>query len=297
MNIVLQNGDLLSGDMLISAVLRTDLTPIPASLELTVRGSSVVESQVVEGHTITSSISSLVFRIIKVEKSTRFAGAQGGDVYPPITVTALYDPCHKIAFRRKTAVVKENVSLGAIYSACGASARIGSDFPIKRFTCLVGSVPSFYIASALQEEGGVLVLDAGKLKFVRLHDLFKSATSIVLQEDIAEEISSGFLERNEVPSFYSLDAQGRFVFGNRSKERVVKYQPRSDVRVLTNMTRALIKKRIARIDYAPQINAGNIIQVGDVKFVAVTAAHCYASGTDGDGIDSYSKFWLAEIEE
>ncbi|NDI85059.1 hypothetical protein [Undibacterium crateris] len=296
MNITLQNGSVLPGDMVISAVLRTDLSPVPASLEVTLRGSEEIDKQAVEGNFLIAGSYNYEFQIIKVEKSNDVAGAQGKDVYPPLSITALYRPCHKISFRRSSAVIKEGATLGEVYGACGASVRIESDFSIKKFSCFIGGVPSYHIAVSLQEEGGAVFLDKGSVRFLRLEDLFKQKSSITISEDAAQEIASGFLERHEIPFFYSLDEQGKFVFGNKSKVRAAQYQPRTDSRLLRNLSKAIVTRKIARLDFSPSINAGSIITVGKNDYVVITAAHAFISGTDGEGVDTYSKFWLGTLE-
>lgn len=297
MNIALEKSGLLSGDMVLSAILRTDMAPIPSTFEGVFNGSSDIAAQLQEGRVLQAGHQGYHYRIIKSEKSTEFAGAQGSDVYPPISVTALYDPCHKVAFRRKSAVIKENSTLANIYRACGAQVQVDSDFTIAKFACLVGGVPSMFISQALQEESGVIVLRKNGLKFMRLGDVLSQEPKITVHDDLMIAHQSGFLERHEIPFYYSLDESGGSVFGNRNKERTVRYIPRTDVRILKNMTRVLVKKGAVRLDFAAHINAGDVIRVGKTPLAVLTAAHVYKSGTTGEAMESYSKFWLGEIEE
>lgn len=297
MDITLASGKLLSGDMIVSTVLRSDLSPVPVSFEATIRANSVTTSELVEGAVITAGRDGYKFRIVKTKDAKATIGAQGNDLYGALSIIALFDACASVSFRRQTAVIKEGATLGGIYGACGSSVRIASDFTVKRFACLRGSVPSFEIAKVLQEEGGTLCMDGANLKFIRLGDIFKQDAAATLKADTTQDMVSGFLERHEVPSFFSLDKDGGFVFGNRTKVRAVGYMPRSDARVLMNMTRALIHRKVAQYQYAPTINAGQVIDIEGEKFAVVTAAHAYSSGTDGSGINAYSKFWLSTLEE
>jgi len=105
------------------------------------------------------------------------------------------------------------------------------------------------------------------------------------------------MERHEVPSFYSLDTAGAFVYGNRAKVRAIAYQPRSDRRVLWNMTRALVQKKIMTTDYLPTAHAGRVIEVARIKYAIITAAHAFEGGSDGGDSRMYSKFWLGAMEE
>ena len=85
-------------------------------------------------------------------------------------------------------------------------------------------VPSYDIAKVLQEEGGAIYTDGREVTFTRLQDIFKQEPILSLEYDTTENIESGFMERHEVPSFFSIDTAGAFVYGNRSKVRAIGYQ-------------------------------------------------------------------------
>lgn len=298
MNITLENGKTLRGDIVVSAVVRSDLSPIPRTLEATVRLDDDVKPFLVEGKRVIAGHGDAEFRIVKVETANDAQSVQGGRAGGNIAISALLDPCHAISFRRQKAVIKESASMGAIYRSCGATVSVESDFTIPRFSCLAGEVPSIMVARVLQEEGGALLWVGGaKLRFVRLPDLFKQTPADRVSGDSARDIESGFLERHEVPSFYSIGPDGGFVFGNREKTRTLHYRPRADVRTLRNMTRVLVMRKTLRGQYAGQIGAGAVIEVDGKAFVVVTAAHVHESGTDGEGADGYSKYWLGSLEE
>lgn len=297
MNITFQNGNLLQGDDLVRAVLRSDLAPIPLTLECSVRITDETSAQIVEGNTVIAGRDGYKLMIVKIKDNAQGVGAQGKNLLGVRTFIALYEPCHKIGFVRPTAVIKEKATLGGIYGACGASARIESDFTVALYSCFKGSIPSVGVAQALQEEGGALRLQDGKLKFVRLRDLFKQEPVAKLADDETQNIESGFMERHEVPTFISLDEVGGFVIGNKVKVRKVSYQPRADSRVLFNMTRVLVHAKSFKAQYQPDINAGDLIDVESVGYAVVTAAHVFESGGDGGSSNQYSKFWLATLEE
>lgn len=298
MNIALSNGKALRGDMVVSAVLRSDLTPIPQTLEATVRLDDELKPFVREGSVIEAGTQGTAFRIVKTVDNAEAQGVQGDRLAGSVSLVGLMDACHPVAYRRQTAVIKEGHTIGGIYRACGARVAVESDFPLPRFACLVGDVPSFWISKVLQEEGGTLVwAGTDRLRFVRLPDLFQQRPVDRIGTDTTEDITSGFLERHEVPSFFSINAEGAFVFGNRNKVRAVQYQPRADARVLRNMTRVLVQKKIMRTQFAGHIKAGDVVRVGETPYVVVTAAHVHESGTDGGGPDSYTKLWLGTLEE
>lgn len=298
MNLTLSNGKALRGDMVVSAVLRSDLTPIPMTLEATLRLDDELRPFVREGEVIEAGTYDTPFRIVKTTDDAQSVGVQGERAAGTISLVGLMNACHMVAFRRQTAIIKEGATVGGIYRACGARVGIESDFPVPRYACLAGDVPSIGIARVLQEEGGALVFAGGdRLRFVRLPDLFSQKPVDRVMGDTTEDLTSGFLERHEVPSFYSLNAAGGFVFGNRNKVRAMNYWPRSDARMLRNMTRVLVQKKTLRSQFAGNIKAGDVVTVDDVPYAVVTAAHVHESGTDGAASSSYSKLWLGALEE
>ncbi|MGS0741347.1 hypothetical protein ACVBEF_05885 [Glaciimonas sp. GG7] len=297
MQIILSSGAVLDGDMLLSACLHSDLAPVPMTLEAIVRANERTIAALKQDHTISVANEGYVFRIVQVKRSRAASHTQGDDMLAALHIVALFDPCHKIAFRRSTAVIKEGATLGSIYGACGARVKINADYSIARFACFAGGVPSYEVARVLQEEGGAIYTDGREVTFTRLQDIFKQAPILSLEFDTTENIESGFMERHEVPTFFSIDAAGAFVYGNRAKGRSIRYQPRTDTRVLWNMTRALVRRKIMTTDYQPTVHAGKVIQIENSKYAIITAAHVFEGGSDGGDSQMYSKFWLGTMEE
>ncbi|HWX01560.1 hypothetical protein [Collimonas sp.] len=297
MQIILSSGVALHGDLLLSACLHSDLAPVPMTLEAIVRASDETIAALKQGEKISLASEGYEFRIVQVKRNKASPNVQGDDMVAVLHIVALFEPCHQIAFRRKTAVIKEGATLGSIYGACGARVKINADYSIARFACLAGGVPSYEIAKVLQEEGGAIYTDGREVTFTRLQDIFKQEPILSLEYDTTENIESGFMERHEVPSFFSIDAAGAFVYGNSSKVRVIGYQPRTDVRVLWNMTRTLVQKKIMTTDYLPAANAGRAIEIERVKYAIITAAHAFEGGSDGGDSRMYTKFWLGAMEE
>lgn len=299
MEITLSNGNAIRGDFIVKAVLRTDLVPVPVTLEATIRYDEDVAPLLVEGMKVQAGPGSPDLRIIwSSPDSGRFGQMQGQRKVGVIKFTALLDSCAAIAFRRKTAVIKEGATLAGIYRACGATVVVDQDIAISRFSCFAGGVPSYNVAVALQEAAGALVWQykTQRLKFMRLPDLFLQVPVEVLAEDDTERVSSGFLERHEVPWFYSCAPDGSLIQGNRTKTRAALFTPLKDATALNNMTRALVHSRTftGRLDIT--LNAGDVISVAGVPLVVVTAAHLYESGTDGANSDQYSRLWLSALE-
>lgn len=296
-SLTLPNGKPIRGDFVVSATLRYALEPIPSTLEATIRLDDTLEPHLREGKTILAGREQATYRIVWVNPNKQAQGVQGSRLMGSVSFIALLDSCAEVSFKRRTAVIKNGATLGGIYRACGATARIESDFVVPRFACLIGDTPTFGIARALQEEGGALAWTGRGLKFWRLPDLFKQKPVTVMATDTAEDIQSGFLERHEVPAFYSVAPDGSIIWGNRSKERAARFLPGADERTLRNATRALVYRKILTSTQAQHVYAGDMVTMAGTPYAVVYAVHVHESGTDGGGNNDYSRLWLATLEE
>lgn len=296
---IVVGGTELRGDLIRSAVLRSDAVPVPTSLEAEIRViDDSIKTGLAEGKVITAGAAEDQFWIIKTVQIDA-SNAQGTHREAAIGITAILDNCHTVAFVRDKPICKEKATLSQIYNACGASLQaIDADFPVERFSCFSGETPSFHIARILQENGGILRWKAGKMKYFRLQDLLKQTPVMTIPDRSAQDVASGFSERHQVQSFYSVDPTGAFIYGNQAKARWMRFMPNMSEQQLKNMTRCLILRKIAKIGYSESIAAGDVVAVaGGEPRVVVTAAHVLRSGTDGAGAEQYTKLWLSSVEE
>jgi len=297
--LILSSGQQIRGDLIKSAVLRSDLAPVPLTLEADIRGGDdSMDKLLAEGQTLSISSGDALHIVKSVRVAER--ASQGVREMAGVRITALLASCLGVAYVRSRAIIKENAALSSIYRAAGATIRaVEADFPVPRFYCPVGATPTFHIARVLQDEGGVVRWRSGRLQFVRIPDLFKQQPVITLPSNAALEVDGGFLVRHEVPWFFSLDASGAAVFGNQDKPRAVLYAPFRDAQRLRNMTRCLVHRKTMRINYDGRIGAGDLIAfAGGEKLTVVTAAHVFGSGTDDGGTsDTYTRLWLGAMED
>lgn len=295
MIITLSNGNQLRGDLVKLAVLRSDLAPIPATLHAKIRLDSSLQKLLAEGQTITAG--SDKFYIVK-SKTANNRIQQGQHEQKAIEIIAYLDNVHTAGFVRKTAIIKEKTTLSEIYRATGATLKaIESDFSINRFYCYAGDYPTKPIAQALQEQGGVVRWKNGRMSFVRLQDLFKQKPILSLADNAMTNTNSGFLERHEIPTYYSIDENGQIIYGNNDKTRAMTYVPFKNLQQLQNMSRCLVHRKEARVAFDLRICAGDLIEIiGAKPLVIVTACHVFDSGTDGSGGEQYTKVWLSSLE-
>lgn len=296
MILTLSDGKQLRGDLLVSARLRYDMAPIPVTLESDIRLDASIKPLLSQG----SMLSTQAGDQLRIIKSTEVVSksVQGDKEMKVIRVTALLDACYPAALVRSRAIIKEGAALSEIYRAAGCSLRsIDADLPVTRFYCPVGETPTFQIARILQEEGGGVRWKNGRLQFMRLIDIFRQKPSFDLPVGESDHVDSGFLERHEVPWFFSLNDAGGFVMGNRDKPRVVRFAPHKDVSRLYNMTRSIIHRKSQKTDFDIRITAGDLANVaGEGKMTVVTAAHVFESGTDDGGAqNAYTRLWLGSL--
>lgn len=293
MNLFLSEGarDQVPGDLIGRWVLRSDLAPVPRTVEFTVQPIEGMLDKVAVGKSIWTGYELLEYEVVKAKQEKVGGIVQGRDQAGAIHVTALLKSCAQITYLRERAVVLERAQLGEVYRACGAKAAIGDDFQIERFSCLRGQVPSYWIAQALQEEGAALVLRENRLSIKRLHELVaQEPVGTIGQTDSTDSSESEFLERHSIPAFVSTDDAGAPVMGDTSAARKVVFLPRTPERALRNSTRVLVTRRVVDSDLAEQINAGDVLEVDGERLVVVTAAHSMVAN---DGItQTDSRFWL-----
>lgn len=296
MIILLNNGKQIRGDLIASAILRTDLSPVPVTLEAEIRLDDDMEQRLAEGEELSLSNGDIL-TIIKSEV-VKPREAQGKRQKSAVKVCAVLKSCHTIAFVRDRAIIKEGTTLAAIYRAAGATLkRVDGDFPVARFSCFTGETPAFHIARLLQEEGAVVRWRSGTLFCFRIEDLARQKASISLP-DSGDDVQSGFIERHEIPRCFSLSASGAFIQSPSTTARKVVFAPFKSAAALRNMSRCLVLKRVVKIGYAGQVSAGDRVDfIGvDAPLVVMTAAHVFESGTDGTGSNQYSRLWLGSAE-
>lgn len=298
MNIYLAEGgqQQLPGDLITRWVARSDLAPVPRTVEFTVMSKDGMQQRLPVGASIWTGRELLEYEIVQAKVEKVGGLVQDRDQVGHINVTALLKSCVGITYLRERAVVLEQAMLGEVYRSCGATAAIGDDFQVARFSCLRGQVPAFHIAQVLQEESSALVFSGNRLQVKRLSDLMQQAPTLEFaQADSTDSADSAFIERHSIPSFISTDDAGAFVMGDLSLARNVRFLPRTAERSLRNATRVLVVRRVVDSDLAQEINAGDVLTVSGTPMVVVTAAHLMQA-QDG-ATETSSRFWMGVLSQ
>lgn len=289
-------GDkIISGQDVVSAAIRTDCVPIPATVELVIRYSKNNELLFVEGATFTTSGKNMVFEIVLVEKK-QYQLMQGDETFGALFITAILDGCKNVCRLKKTAIFLRSTSLSAIYKAAGATVRTGVNFNVPEFSCLIGELPTEKIAKICQEEGGTLFYRDGRIEFMRLEDLLAQKPVLSMNVDSLEKVESEFLQNHLTSTFFSTKPDGSLAKGDFSTPRKREFLPRMPERVLVNLSKYILFMGNIPIDYNPSINAGDCIDVNNVNMVVITAVHYYEAETS-DTVEQYTRLWLGVLKK
>lgn len=286
----------IRGDFIKRAVLRTDLVPIPLTLEADIRLSADSADYLAAGKSIYTYAGDEL-EILKVDRH-RQALALDNSPAGYVRLVAVLKAVAPVAYLRPQAVIKRGAPLSEVYRACGATLRrVEGDVAVPRFICLAGEVPTFHIARALQEAGGVVAWKDRRLVFSALPALWEQRPVESAVEGATEEVRSGFLERHTIPAFYSLTPEGGMVFGDTRKPRAARFHPGADELSLRAMSRCLVLTRVARLRYTLRVAAGDLVQMDTgEKLVAITVATVFQPGADGDEPLQFTKAWLGRLE-
>jgi len=287
--------DGIRGDMVLSACLRSDLAPIPLTLEATIRTTTETAAMFKDQAVIT--VNKTALRIVKsVPVHNADGGVQGKEPFSGTHIIAFPDGLQKFALPRKSAAIFENGSLAGAYRACGSNVPFQGDFALDSFACYVGEIPTFAIARALQEQGGVVMWRAGAMQAMSFRDLFAQTPLTDLTVDSSESVTSAHLIADQVPVFYSIGPDGQIITGPRKDAaQKLAYAPRKTQAQLNNMGRVLVNKRAVTGEVNPSVRAGNIINVQGTPMVVMTVAQFQANGSDGGAAEQYTRTWLGVL--
>lgn len=284
----------IRGDLLVRAVLRSDLTPVPQTIEFEVR-DTIDSTAIKTGALCRVGREGLEFLIIKETAGGDDGRTQGDRPVKSRQFVGILASCAPVASCLQRSIVRYSSPLGEIYRACGAQVRIDSEFTVSVFAAYKGMVPSFEIAKALQEEAGALVVIDGRVSFRRLADMTAQAAVVTMSESSAIAVESEFMERHAVPFAFSTNASGGFEMGRSESGRNVIYRPRASQRILNNLSTALIMRRKAQSAFAPHIMAGMRVDIAQKPYVVITAAHVFEAGGDGQEGEQTTRLWLGEV--
>lgn len=295
MKIILPNKKELRGDLVPLLILRTDLVAIPSTIEFLVRVDEELSEFIKQGEVISLTDEDRKYRIIFTQRKADGIMYQGNPDYQLTKVIAILESCHKLSYIAEKAIIKENTSLGTVYRACGATMAIDTDIKLDKFTCYKGDSPTYSIMKAIARTASAIVWDGkNKISFKRLQDLMKQDPAEILPVDVTQDVRSGFIERHEIPAFYSNEADGSIAKSNVKSGIRADYEMFADKQVLNNLSTYLVHRKIWTTPLIPSLNAGQIIKIAEENFVIITATHVLSKSDSGSG-SQMSRFWLGAL--
>lgn len=294
MNIQLEDGSQIGGGNLISAIYRTDLVPVPVTLELVVKADDRLRDLFTIGRKMTTPKG--VELVIVKSQIINEQSIKAGRRIAAIHIIAVLAGCEALLGVTNKAVSLKNTSFNEVYRALGAKIRIKRDIKLASFICLKGQLPTTPIALALQKEAAVIRFDDDGVSVVRLNELMLGE-SVLFDKSAVQWIESPNAIKHNNTNYLSIDDNGSDILGTANAERSIQYYPRADTRELQNLRRILITKAQITRQLDDRLAAGKLITVDDQRLVVLTGANNYESGALGGRSVMATKAWLAQVED
>lgn len=294
MNIQLEDGSSIGGGNLISAIYRTDLVPVPVTLELVVKADDRLHELLLVDKTMTTpkGVSLAIVKSQVINEQSIKAGKRIAALH----VIAVLSGCEPLLGVTKKAVSLDNTSFNEVYRALGAKVRIKRDIKLASFICLKGQMPTVAIAKALQKESAVICHSEQGLSVIRLNELMVGEATL-FDKSAVQWINHPNAIRHGNINYLSIDDNGSDILGTSRAERSIEYYPRADNRELQNLRRILITKATITRQLDDRLDAGKLIAVDDKTLVILTGAHRFESGALGGPAVMATKAWLAQVED
>ncbi|WP_352309098.1 hypothetical protein [Psychrobacter sp. W2-37-MNA-CIBAN-0211] len=294
MNIQLEDGSQIGGGNLISAIYRTDLVPVPVTLEMVVKADDRLRELLIIGKPLLTPKG--VPLVIVKSQVVNEQSIKAGKRIAAIHIIAVMAGCEPLLGVTTKAVYLENTSFNEVYRALGAKVRIKRDIKLASFICLKGQLPTKPIALALQKEAAVMVNTEQGLSVIRLNDLM-AGEPLMFDKSAVQWVDNPNAIRHGNINYLSIDDNGSDIVGTVRSERSIQYYPRADNRELQNLRRILITKAKITRQLDERLDAGKLIDVDGKRLVVLTGAHNYESGALGGRSVMATKAWLAQIED
>ena len=293
MNIQLEDGQSIAGGDLVSAIYRTDLVPIPITLELVVKTDDRLRELLAIGKPLLTS-KAVALTIVKSQVINEQSHKAGKRI-AAIHVTAVLAGCEPLLGVTTRATSLKDTSFNEVYRALGAKIRIKRDIKLASFICLKGQAPTVPIALALQKEAAVVCHTEQGLSVLRLNELM-TGEAVLFDKSAVQWINNPNAIQRGNANYFSVDDNGTDIIGEARSERAIQYYPRADSRELQNLRRILITKATITRQLDERLDAGKLITIEDNKLVVLTCAHRFDSGALGGRAITATKAWLASIE-
>ena len=292
MLITLDNGKVVSGSELLSATLRTSLEPVPLTFECQIKLNSEYASSLKENSILKVGREQTPVKIVYAQ-DTVVPFAHRDSTIQVREVIALHENSAGIADALSRAVIRENIGLSDIYRSCGGKSEVEKSFVVPRFYGYIGDFPSKQIARICQEHGGIVrwLPEHNRLSFERIHDLFTQKPKVTKPQNADLTTKSDFLVQNEVPRYLSVAPNGGIIQSQINGNSAIAFVPHKTQAQLNAMSNVILNAKEVPCEFSPDIHAGDLVMLGKVNMVVLTAAHVWQLNDTGV-LDNSSVFWL-----
>lgn len=294
MQILFQDGSFIDYSLLLSATLRTDLVPVPVTLEFSVKGTETLKKKIVIGAEVFLTDKQIPIKIIDV-RSLGTQTIKDGSRVEGIAAIGVLSGCELLIERINKAVIQYETSFGAAMRACGCKSAFDKDLPLPKFVLFRGNLPTDEIAIRAQEEAAVICYQGGKLNALRIDQILSRETIISLDPSAVVFKDSPFLEKKQTPSFITIANDGFTVEGDLKERKPSAFRALADSRITKNLEKILLTRGTILRPLDLSLYAGNTVQVGDRKMAILTSAHRVDTGALGGPSVMATKLWLAEL--
>ena len=293
MNIQLEDGQSIAGGDLVSVIYRTDLVPIPISIEIIVKANDRLYELLAIGKQLLTpkAVPLVIVKSQVINEQSHKAGKRIAAIH----VIAVIAGCEPLLGVTNKATSLKNTSFNEVYRSLGAKVRMTKDIKLGGFVCLKGRAPTTPIALALQKEAAVGVYNQG-LSVIRLNELM-SGDAVMFDKSAVQWINNPNAVRHGNANYFSIDDNGTDILGEARSERAIQYYPRADSRELQNLRRVLITQATITRQLDERLEAGKLVTINDKRLVVLTCAHRFDTGALGGQAVTATKAWLASVED
>lgn len=286
-------GHVLAHNELLDSLWRYDLVPVPLTLEFKIQVNDNTKS-LKEGELILITDDDVPMRIIK-EFKTDSDLVQDGKFLSYRSFIAVLDGCERLIEPSKKAILLDSPNFSEAYRACGVKFPFESDISLHEFHAFYGKVPSFEIARRLCEEAAVIQFKNKKLNAIRLNELKKKPAIIEINGRQVEWEQNPQIEKSLIKSYITVNPDGTTIEESLKDNQAAGFYPGMDSRRLKNLRTVLVRRGSVMRQLSPNIIAGDVVNVDQVPYIVLTAAHRYMSGTGGDSGIMATRIWIAEV--
>ncbi len=297
MRIQIQGMDnpILANDI-IHAVLRTDLVAVPSSFEFAVRVTADTQQHLKLNSRLYVADLTTEYVVIKLS-ALHSDTLKDGQPIGGIAGVAIPVGCEPLITASNKAVILRNTSFNSVYRALGAKIALGSvDVPLPYFVCFKGVLPTERLAHAMQSEACVFCLRNNKVWAIKIDELFKQEVKYIFESTSLQRVHSQALIDNQKVSVLSVDKDGSTVLGDDTfKNQQIIQRGQIDSRQIKNMSKVLMIQGTILRPLMFELQAGDLVQIGDEKMVIITSAHVFKGDGFGQGTTMMSKFWVGKL--